>query len=92
MDELLDEPSTKVGFTERYFGLSFKKSIIALFVVLISGIYLGIILFGNNSLEVLFELEEYEYFLREEVERLKKENASLQKKCFELEELDTTTN
>jgi chaperonin cofactor prefoldin len=45
-------------------------------------------LFGENSLQVLLNLDEYENFLKEEVSALKSQNASLQKELFELNELD----
>jgi len=61
-------------------------------IVVFSGIYIGIILFGENSLQVLLNLEEYETFLHEEVAELKNENASLQKELFELKELDPDNN
>ena len=57
-------------------------------MVVVSGVYIGIILFGENSLQVLLNLEEYELFLKEEVVKLKTENADLQKELFELKELD----
>jgi hypothetical protein len=52
------------------------------------GVYIGILLFGDNSLDVLLGLEEYEDYLKDEIVRLKQENATLQKEYFELKELD----
>lgn len=80
------------SLTERYFGLSTRKFIIAAAAVIVVAIYLGSIFFGNNSLSVLLELEEHESFLNDDIERLKAENAALQKKYFELQELDPDTN
>lgn len=88
MSELLDEIAAEQSLPKRYLGLSWQKLGLFALIVVFSGIYIGIILFGENSLQVLFNLEEYENFLKEEVVKLKAENASLQKELFELNELD----
>lgn len=87
-DEILEEIEPKSTWIQKYFGISVK--IFALLVVLVIGVgvYLGILLFGDNSLEVLLQLEEYESYLQREVKELKQENAVLQKEYFELLELD----
>ncbi|MBN2871043.1 MAG: hypothetical protein JXK04_08840 [Campylobacterales bacterium] len=87
-EEQLLENGAKESLTERLFGLSTPKFLIALGVVLIVGIYLGLIFFGNNSLSVLLDLEEHQSWLIDDIERLKAENAALQKQYFELRELD----
>ncbi len=58
-----------------------------LLVVLGLGIYIGVILYGTNSVEVLLGLEDYENYLQGEVTRLKEENAELQREYFELKEI-----
>ncbi len=59
------------------------------FVVLIFlGVYIGLLLFGTNSVEVLYKLDVQEKTLQRKIEFLKKENARLQKKYFELKELE----
>ena len=88
MSDLLDEIESENTLSKRYLGLSWQKLGLLAFLVIISGIYIGIILFGENSLQVLLNLEEYEVFLQDEVTQLKSENASLQKELFELKELD----
>lgn len=88
MSELLDEIQAEQSLPKRYLGLSWQKLGLFSAIVVFSGIYIGIILFGENSLEVLLNLEEYESFLKEEVSKLKEENAALQKELFELNELD----
>ena len=88
MSELLDEIAAEQSLPKRYLGLSWQKLGFFALIVTFSGIYIGIILFGENSLQVLFNLEEYESFLKEEVVKLKTENAGLQKELFELNELD----
>lgn len=87
-DERLLEQGEHESLTERYFGLSTLKFLIAVAAVLIAGIYMGLIFFGNNSLSVLLDLEEHQDYLIEDIERLKAENAALQKQYFELKELD----
>ena len=85
--ELYEEIDNSQSFTEKYLGLSLKKFLFLLFIVLTLGIYLGVLFYGNNSLEVLFGLQDYENFLESEIARLKSENASLQKEYFELKEI-----
>jgi len=86
-DQLLQHEETE-SLTERYFGLSTVKFLIASGVVLVVGVYMGFIFFGDNSLSVLLDLEEYQNYLSEDIEHLKVENAALQKQYFELKELD----
>jgi hypothetical protein len=86
-DHLLQHEETE-SLTERYFGLSTVKFLIASGVVLVVGVYMGFIFFGDNSLSVLLDLEEYQNYLGEDIEHLKVENAALQKQYFELKELD----
>ena len=92
MSELLDEIEAEQSLPKRYFGLSWERLSLFALIVVLSGIYIGIILFGENSLEVLLNLEEYENFLTSEVSTLKVENAGLQKELFELNELDPDSN
>jgi len=91
-EELYDEIETSESFTERYLGLSLGNFILALLGVLALGIYIGILLFGDNSLEVLLSIEEYQDYLNTEVENLKDANSQLQKEYFELKELERDTN
>ena len=90
-DELFDDIDHQQSLSEKYLGLSWPKLLIAIFLIVGLGIYLGILLFGDNSLQVLIGLEEYETYLKEDIERLKQENATLQKEYFELKELDADT-
>jgi hypothetical protein len=84
---LYDEIDTKLDFTQKYFGLSLNRSLLFLGIVVAFGIYIGIIFYGTNSLEVLFGLQDYENYLQNEVVRLKDENAELQREYFELKEI-----
>lgn len=79
----------KESLTERYFGLTTAKFLLAAGIVLVVGVYLGVIFFGDNSLSVLLDLEEHQNYLSEDIEHLKVENAALQKQYFELKELDS---
>ena len=85
-EELYQTP--KQSFTEKYLGLSLTKFFIFLFAIIALGFYINVLLVGDNSLEVYLELEEYESYLSQEVERFKSENAALQKEYFELKELE----
>jgi len=86
-EELFEEIDTRQSVTERYLGLSLGKFFLALLLIVLLGIYIGVLLYGTNSLEVLFQLEDYEANLKEKVTALKKENAELQREYFELKEI-----
>ncbi len=86
-EELFEEIDTSQTITQKYLGLSLKKFFLLFALVTGLGIYLGILLYGTNSLEVLFGLQEYENYLQNEVVHLKKENAELQREYFELKEI-----
>ncbi|MCD6173889.1 MAG: hypothetical protein J7J96_08935 [Sulfurimonas sp.] len=86
-EELFEEIDNTQSITQEYFGLSLSKFFVFVLIVLAFGIYIGTILYGTNSLEILFGLEEYEIYLQDEVYRLKEENAELQREYFELKEI-----
>ena len=86
-EELFDEIDNTQSLTQQYLGLSLAKFLLLLLIVLAFGVYIGLILYGTNSLEILFGLEEYEMYLQDEVYRLKQENAELQREFFELKEI-----
>lgn len=86
-DELFEEIDTEQNIVQKYLGLSLKKFFLLVFVVITLGVYLGIILYGTNSVEVLLNLQDYESSLQNEVVRLKSENAELQREYFELKEI-----
>ena len=86
-EELYEEIDNTQSITEKYLGLSLGKFFTLLFIVLASGIYIGVLLFGNNSLEVLMNIEDYESYLKKEIVQLKGQNAQLQKEYFELKEI-----
>ncbi|MCK9492659.1 MAG: hypothetical protein M0Q24_11305 [Sulfurimonas sp.] len=86
-EELYEDIDSSQSITQKYLGLSLAKFLSLILIVLALGIYIGILLYGTNSLEVLFELQEYENYLQSEVHRLKHENAELQREYFELKEI-----
>jgi len=86
-EELYQEINKDESITQKYLGLSFGKFLFLLFLIIGLGVYLGILLYGTNSVEVLFGLDDYENYLQSEVVRLKKENAELQREYFELKEI-----
>ena len=66
-----------------YFRLAILIAIVIGF-----GVYVGDILFGKSSLDVLLDLQSQEEMLQISIEELKQKNALLQKEYFELIELD----
>ena len=86
-EELYEEIDNTQSITQRYLGLSWARFISLVFAVLLLGVYLGVLFYGTNSLEVLFGLDDYEVYLHSEIGRLKTENAELQREYFELKEI-----
>ena len=86
-EELYDEIDHTQSFTQKYLGLSLVRFLLLLLIVLALGIYIGVLLYGTNSVEVLFGLQDYESYLDGEIFRLKHENAELQREYFELKEI-----
>jgi len=86
-DELFEEIDISESFTQRYLGLSFSKFFMLFTLIVSFGIYLGILLYGTNSVEVLLGLQEYQSYLQDETAVLKNKNAKLQREYFELKEI-----
>ncbi len=86
-EELFEEIDTSESLTQKYLGLSLKKFFFLFFIVVALGIYFGVLLYGTNSLEILFGLQDYETYLHSEIATLKQENAELQREYFELKEI-----
>ena len=84
MNEAQDEYVEKKPFDFRLF---FRFMLIA-FCVVCFGVYVGNIVFGKRSLDVMLSLQEQKVQLKCDVETLKKQNAQLQKAYFELKELE----
>ena len=69
-------------------GLSLKTLLVTTIGILIFGIYVGILIYGENSLTVLNQLKEKKQGLFQEEKILKTENQRLQKEFFELKQLE----
>jgi len=85
MSDVLDEFDDEGGGA----SLSFYLKIVGLvLVVLAFGLYIGDVLFGKSSLDVLLNLQQDKDTLTSKIKNLKDENAVLQKEYFELRQLD----
>ncbi len=69
-------------------GLSLKAFLVTAICILLFGIYVGILIYGENSLTVWNQLEEKKQGLIQEEKALKIENQRLQKEFFELKQLE----
>jgi len=69
---------------ESWFGFSLRSLIFIILGILFFGLYVGVLLFGENSLEVLNGLKREKLQLIRQRQRLQSENQKLQKKYFEL--------
>jgi len=68
-------------------GFSLKALVATALGILLFGIYVGILIYGENSLMVLNKLQEKKLKLETEANRLKNENQKLQKSYFEFMQL-----
>jgi len=69
-------------------GLSIKTLLLATIGILLLGIYIGILIDGENSLTVLQHLQQKKKVLLHQAQILKTENKKLQKEYFELKQLE----
>jgi len=69
-------------------GFSLKTFLVTTIGILLFGIYIGVLMYGENSLTVLTQLKEKKQSLGEEERALKVENQRLQKVYFELKLLE----
>jgi len=69
-------------------GFSFKTFLVTSLGVLLFGIYVGVLMYGENSLTVLDDLKDKKDNLTQEKKALKLENQRLQKEFFELKQLE----
>ncbi len=84
----VDLPEEKRALPTALFGLPLGRIAIAFAAVVALGVYVGILLFGPNSLTVLLGLEEQRSIYESRIRSLKAENAALQKEYFELKQLE----
>ncbi len=80
--ELLEKPSK----LWRFFYIN-RVWLIVFGLLLVTGLYLGYLLFGSNSVEVLLRLQSQKKHLLQEAQVIEAQNAHLQKQIFELKEL-----
>jgi len=71
-----------------FFSLLWRYLFFGVVVALVA-LYVGLLLFGTNSVQVLLELKAQMRSLERSIEFLKRENARLQKEYFELKELES---
>ena len=69
-------------------GFSLKTFLVTTIGILLFGIYIGVLMYGENSLTVLTQLKEKKQSLVREERALKVENQRLQKVYFELKQLE----
>ena len=68
---------------EEILGLSFKVFLSTALIVMVLGIYIANLLFGNYSLQVLEKLKNERVLLTKEIEVLKNKNSKLHKEYLE---------
>ena len=69
---------------ESWLGFSLRSLLLIILGILFFGVYVGVLLFGENSLEVLNGLKREKSQLMMQKRRLQGENQKLQKQYFEL--------
>ena len=69
-------------------GFSFKTFLVTALGILLFGIYVGILMYGENSLTVLNQLKAKKQELLQEKRAIKIKNQRLQKEFFELKQLE----
>ncbi|RUM75935.1 MAG: hypothetical protein DSZ11_01280 [Sulfurovum sp.] len=73
---------------EQILGLSIKVFIVTAMIVVLFGVYISNLIYGNDSLKIVTNLEKERKFLQEEIVLLKQENASLHKRYLEWEDVN----
>lgn len=73
---------------EEITGISLKTFFVTLLATLLFGLYIKTLMFGENSLSVLEQLQKKKASLKQEERRLKHQNQALQKTFFELKQLE----
>ncbi|MDD3774327.1 MAG: septum formation initiator family protein [Sulfurovaceae bacterium] len=72
--------------------IGIKKIIIAFGLIVFAGVYLGVILFGENSILALWHLKQEKQELSKEITDTKNKNQELQKEYFLLKQLEPKNN
>jgi len=73
---------------EQILGLSIKVFLVTSIVVVLFGVYVSNLIYGNDSLKIVNRLEDERKYLQEKIELLKQENAMLHKRYLEWEDLN----
>ncbi len=69
-----------------------KKKIYLIGGIFVLGIYLGIMLFGENSILALYKIDKEKKEITREIESLKESNQKLQEEYFLLKQLEPKNN
>jgi hypothetical protein len=77
-------PGRKESARPEWFGFSVRSLLLIVLGIFLFGFYVGVLLFGENSLEVLNGLYREKAQLANEKMRLQRQNQKLQKQYFEL--------
>ncbi|WP_456431772.1 hypothetical protein [Nitratifractor sp.] len=80
----MDKNPSRVDGKELLFGFSLPSIVAILIGIVLFAYYVKVLLFGENSLTVLRQVEKEKQILSAEKYRLQKENQQLQKRYFEL--------
>jgi len=86
MSKILNEfENEEIKKNEKAF---YVKIFFLVLAVIFLGIYVGDVLFGRSSLEVLLDLQDGRDNLKQNIKIIKQQNALLQKGYFELKQLE----
>ena len=80
--------SRRFASGDLFFGLSKKALIYLTILILLFGVYIGILLFGENSVTALVNLQKEKSLLQKESQELQNQNQKFQKEYFELKQLE----
>ena len=72
---------------QEWLGFSLKSMLLILIGIVLLGLYIGVLLFGENSLVILNRLEHDRERLMQEKREIQTSNQKLQKEYFELLQL-----
>ncbi len=72
---------------QEWLGFSLKSMLLILIGIVLLGLYIGVLLFGENSLVILNRLEQDRERLMQEKREIQTSNQKLQKEYFELLQL-----
>ena len=88
MNEIIEELDPPPNQSPLDISGSAKKALAVFAVLLIIALYVANLFFGQNSVPALWRLTEQRDHLKQEIERIKSQNAMYQKELFELEKLE----